>query len=89
MGTVTEQSALAQEERAIAEKKRLALAFLTEAWDEALAEGVDSEILAHAALFAALSDLVTTYGEEAVANLANSLSGRIRAFEFSLIRQVQ
>jgi hypothetical protein len=89
MGTVTEQSALAQEERAIAEKKRLALAFLTEAWDEALAEGVDSEILAHAALFAALSDLVTTYGEEAVANLANSLSGRIRAFEFSLVRQVQ
>jgi hypothetical protein len=89
MGTATEQSALAQEERAIAEKKRLALAFLTEAWDEALAEGVDSEILAHAALFAALSDLVTTYGEEAVANLANSLSGRIRAFEFSLVRQVQ
>jgi hypothetical protein len=89
MSTATEQSALAQEEKAIAEKKRIALAFLTEAWDDALAEGVDSEILAHTALFAALSDLVTTYGEEAVATLANSLSGRIRAFEFSLIRQVQ
>jgi len=89
MSTVAEHSALAQEERAIAEKKRIALAFLTEAWDEALAEGVDSEILAHAALFAALSDLVMTYGEEAVANLTNTLSGRIRAFEFSLVRQVQ
>jgi hypothetical protein len=89
MSTATEQSALAQEERAIAEKKRIALAFLTEAWDEALAEGVDSEILAHAALFAALSDLVITYGEEAVANLTNTLSGRIRAFEFSLVRHVQ
>jgi hypothetical protein len=89
MTTAAEQSALAQEERAIAEKKRIALAFLTEAWDEALAEGVDSEILAHAALFAALSDLVTTYGEEAVANLTNTLSRRIRAFEFSLVQHVQ
>jgi hypothetical protein len=89
MTTAAEQSTLPQEERAIAEKKRIALACLTEAWDEALAEGVDSEILAHAALFAALSDLVTTYGEEAVANLANTLSGRIRAFEFSLVRHMQ
>jgi hypothetical protein len=89
MSTAAEQGAIAQEERAIAEKKRIALAFLTEAWDEALAEGVDPEILAHAALFTAFADLVTTYGEEAVANLANTLSGRIRAFEFSLVRQVQ
>ena len=88
MTTAAEQSAL-HEERAIAEKKRIALAFLTEAWDEALAEGVDAEILAHAALFTALSDLVMTYGEEAVANLANSLSGRIRSFEFSLVRPIQ
>jgi hypothetical protein len=89
MSTAAEQGTYAQEERAIAEKKRIALAFLTEAWDEALAEGVDPEILAHAALFTALADLVTTYGEEAVANLANTLSGRIRKFEFSLVRQVQ
>jgi hypothetical protein len=78
-----------QEERLIAEKKKLALAYLTEAWDEAVAEGVDSEILAHAALFTALSDLITTYGEEAVADLTKSLPGRIRAFEFSLDRSVQ
>jgi hypothetical protein len=88
MSAAAEQGGLLQEERAIAEKKRIALAFLTEAWDEALAEGVDSEILAHTALFAALSDLVTTYGEEAVAALAATLSGRIRAFEFSLIRHM-
>lgn len=77
------------EERQIAEKKRLALTYLTEAWDEAVAEGIDSEILAHAALFAALSDLVATYGEEAVAGLAKTLPNRIRAFEFSLVRSVQ
>ena len=89
MSTAAEHGTAAHEERAIAEKKRIALAFLSEAWDDALAEGVDAEILAHVALFTALSDLVTTYGEEAVANLANTLSGRIRAFEFSLVQQVQ
>jgi hypothetical protein len=77
------------EERAIAEKKRLALAYLTEAWDEAVAEGVDSDILAHAALFTALSDLIGTYGEQAVAKLAEGLPRRIQAFEFSLARSVQ
>ena len=47
------------------------------------------EILAHAALFTALSDLIMTYGEDAVADLAGSLPGRIRAFEFSLERTIQ
>ena len=73
----------------VAEKKRFALACLNDAWDEAEAEGVDSEIIAHAALFTALADLIVTYGEEAVAGLAGSLPDRIRAFEFSLERTVQ
>jgi hypothetical protein len=73
----------------IAEKKRVALAYLGEAWDGAMAEGVDSEILAHAALFTALSDLIGTYGEEAVAELAESLPSRVRSLEFSLTRIVQ
>lgn len=73
----------------IAEKKRLALSYLMEAWEAARAEGVESEILAHAALFRAFADLVETYGEEAVAGLAQTLPERIRAFEFSLNRSVQ
>jgi hypothetical protein len=87
--TTTEQLARDREELAIAEKKRVALAYLTEAWDEAISEGVDSEILAHAALFAALSDLVATYGEEAVAELAESMPRRIRASEFTIGRSLQ
>jgi hypothetical protein len=77
------------EEGTIAEKKRLALAYLSEAFDDAIAEGVDPEIVAHAALFTALADLIVTYGEEAVADLARSLPGRIQAFEFSLDHTVQ
>ena len=85
----TEESALAlegpdEEAMGIAEKKRVALAYISEAWDEAMAEGVDSEILAHAALFTALCDLIATYGEEPVAELASSLPRRIRAREFTV-----
>jgi hypothetical protein len=89
MSEATESMTRHQEDLAIAEKKQVALSYLIEAWDEALADGVDSEILAHAALFAALSDLVTTYGEDAVADLAKRLPERIRASEFTLDRQVQ
>jgi hypothetical protein len=77
------------EDRQISEKKRLALAYLGEAWEGAISEGVDSEILAHAALFRAFADLIETYGEEAVAGLAKTLPARIMAFEFSPNRLVQ
>jgi hypothetical protein len=73
----------------IAAQKRLALDYLSEAWSDAVAEGVEPEIIAHAALFAAFADLVATYGEEAVAELARSLPRRIEALEFSLDRAVQ
>jgi hypothetical protein len=80
-GSPEEQSS---EDKAIAEKKRVALNYLDEAWDGALNEGVDSEIMAHAALFTALCDLIATYGEEPVAELAAGLPQRIRALEFTV-----
>ena len=82
-------AAATEEDGAIAEKKRLALTYLSEAWQDAEAAGVDPEILAHAALFRAFADLVETYGEEAVAGLAESMPDRIRAFEFSVSRVMQ
>ena len=85
----TQARAPTSDDGMIAEKKQLALTYLTEAWEEAVSAGVDMEILAHAALFRAFSDLIDIYGEEAVAGLAKTLPGRIRAFEFSLHRVVQ
>lgn len=79
----------AKEDSVIAEKKKLALAYLSEAWDDAAADGVDSEILAQAALFTALADLVTTYGEKPVADFAEALPDRIMALEFSVNPKVQ
>lgn len=73
----------------ISEQKRLALNYLAQAWGDAVAQGVESDVLAHAALFAALSDLVTSYGEDAVAELAASLVSRVRNREFTIARVVQ
>ena len=83
--SILELTAPTKEDLAIiAEKKRVALAYLSEAWDEAIAEGVDPDILAHAALFTALCDLVSAYGEEPVAELTASLPKRVRAMEFTV-----
>ena len=43
-------------------------------------------MLANAALFAALTDLIDAYGEDAVAKMTNGLSRRIRYGEFTLKR---
>ena len=66
------------------EQKRVALGYLHEAWAEARIDGIDGDCLAQACLFAALAEFVTTYGEEAAAQFAQGLAGRIRNGEFSL-----
>ena len=43
-------------------------------------------MLAYSAIYVALSDLVATYGETAVADLAEGLSDRILKGEFTLYR---
>ena len=66
------------------DERRAALAFVTEAFAEAILAGIESESFAHAALFAALQELVETYGEEAVACFAGRLPERIAAGEFTV-----
>ncbi|KRR13572.1 hypothetical protein CQ12_37765 [Bradyrhizobium jicamae] len=66
------------------EQKQTALSYLSEAWAEARHDGVDGDCLAQASLFAALAELVSTYGEDAVAKFADGLSARVRNGEFSL-----
>jgi hypothetical protein len=66
------------------EERQLALEYLAEAWNTAEEEGVESQALAHASLFAALATLVRTYGADVTAELIASLPGRIRAGEYNL-----
>lgn len=62
----------------------MALRYLLDAWQEAVYEGVDPDCLATAAIFAALSDMIATYGEEPVATMCERLPERVRAGEFTL-----
>ena len=71
------------------EQKRLALGYLREAWAEATLDGIDGDCLAQACLFAALAELVSTYGEDAAASFAEGLAQRIRNGEFTLDRSRQ
>jgi hypothetical protein len=66
------------------EQKQAALSYLSEAWAEARHDGVDGDCLAQASLFTALAELVSTYGEDAVAKFVEGLSGRVKNGEFSL-----
>jgi len=75
---------VARDPRPDHEQKQAALSYLNEAWAEARHDGVDGDCLAQASLFAALAELVATYGEDAVAKFAEGLPARIRNGEFSL-----
>lgn len=66
------------------EQHRAALAYVTEAFAEAILAGIESDSFAQAALSAALRELVATYGEEVVASFAETLPARLRAGEFTL-----
>ena len=71
------------------EEKKAALSYLHEAWTEARLDGLDDDCMAQACLFAAFADMVSTYGEEAVAKYAENLPARISRGDFSveIIRQ--
>ena len=71
------------------EQKKSALGYLNEAWAEARHDGVDGDCLAQASLFAALAELVGTYGEDAVAKFVEGLPGRVRNGEFSIALPMQ
>lgn len=72
-----------------AEERQIALEYLAEAWNAAEEDGVETQALAHASLFAALATLVRAHGEEMTADLVAALPERIRAGEYNLNRSVQ
>ena len=71
------------------EYKQAALRYILDAWEDGLRDGIEPEMLANASLFAALTDLIETYGEDAVAKMTDGLSRRINHGEFTLNRTTQ
>jgi predicted YcjX-like family ATPase len=76
-------------ERPIQEEKHAALRYILDAWEEAVYDGIDPDAMATAAIFAALSDMIATYGEEPVAVMCERLPERIRNGEFTVSRTKQ
>lgn len=72
-----------------AEAKHVALRYILDAWEEAIYDGLDPDCIATAAIFAALSDMIATYGEESVAVMCERLPERIRAGEFTISKTKQ
>lgn len=66
------------------EQKQAALSYLYDAWGDARRDGIDDDCMAQACLFAAFAELVSTYGEEAAARYADTLSARIRNGDFTI-----
>ena len=71
------------------EQKRAALHYILDAWEEGLHDGIEPEMLANAAIFAALSDLIAAYGEDAVSEMTKGFARRIEHGEFTLHRTTQ
>jgi hypothetical protein len=69
--------------------KRRALTLLERAFDDAEADGVPADAVAHAALFAALTTLVDCFGEESVARLVSDLPDKISTGGYTLNRTIQ
>jgi hypothetical protein len=71
------------DELSAADARRAALGYVSEAFAEALLDGIDVDSFAEAALCAAFRELVVAYGEEKTARLAELLPERVRHGEFS------
>ena len=72
------------DEFAAAEERRAASGYVAEAFAEAILCGIEAQSLAHAALTAALQEMVGAHGEDIVAQFVAELPERIRHGEFSL-----
>ncbi len=68
-----------------AEERHAASSFVAESFAEAILAGIEPASLAHAAIAAALNELIAANGEEAVARYAEELARRIRLGEFSAL----
>ncbi|HXF89916.1 MAG TPA: hypothetical protein VNK48_16320 [Xanthobacteraceae bacterium] len=84
MKTIPKLTEPTRDPKADQEQKKVALSYLHEAWAEAVLDGVDVDCMAQACLFAALSEMVSTYGEDAAARFTEGLASRIHNGEFSV-----
>lgn len=71
------------------EKRQAALEYQNEAWADGMADGIEPEIIADAAIALAIRETVRIHGEDAAEALLTDLRERIHAGEFSPKRTIQ
>ncbi|MAZ17356.1 hypothetical protein [Oricola sp.] len=71
------------------EKRMAAMEFQLEAWADGVMEGIESTILADAAIATALEETIREQGEDAALALVDTLRERILCGEFTPNRSVQ
>jgi hypothetical protein len=77
------------DELIIQEKLQVALELQHDAWAESTADGIETEIIADAAMITAIRETVRALGEDQAEALIASLRERILAGEFSPERVLQ
>lgn len=66
-----------------------ALQMILEVWEEGTESGIAPELMAYAALYTALTDLVASYGEDHVCTMVEGLKPRLQRGEFTVYRSKQ
>ncbi|MEQ8825060.1 MAG: hypothetical protein RIC14_11865 [Filomicrobium sp.] len=72
-----------REDRKSEDDSLLALDLIQAAWERGEESGVPQELMAYAAVFSGMRDLVSIFGERAAAAMAKNLEERIQQGEFS------
>lgn len=73
----------------IREKMQVALEYQNDAWADGVAEGIEPEILADAAIATAMRETVRLLGEDKAEELIVAMRDRVLAGEFSPERRLQ
>ncbi len=77
------------DEMIVQEKMQVALEYQNEAWADGMADGIEPEIIADAALALAMRETIRIHGEEGAEAMLADLRERMLAGEFSPQRILQ
>lgn len=89
MERVMDQGYADVEDMIAQEKLQAALEYQNEAWADGIADGIEPEIIADAALVLAMRETVRIHGEDGAEALVETLKERILSGEFSPERILQ
>lgn len=85
----TEQKIDALDDAIALEKRRAAREMQSEIWADGMLEGIETDILADAAMATALEEIVDENGEDAALAVIDDIRQRLVAGEFTRLRTLQ